>query len=403
MRSASLFALFATVMVPAALGAPARAPLDVDTRNAIPATQARKLPRSEERYRDLQQQIEETKPGVETARQRSATLSAQAATLRRELIETAARVQGLEQEKVRIDSEIGRLSRTEKTLSTRFAQDRVRVAHLLAVLERLQSDLPPAIAFEPADALHATRAAMVLGAALPRVYGEAAALLKQLDVLRRTQASLFVRRQEGARNAAQLTLAQAQLDQLVATKEREATGANAAYQALQANFSAIASEASDLKALIDRVAALRGEASERGTVTVGKAPFAPLRSGSLASPVVGQIAPNLPEDRAPGLSYVTAPGAAVVAPTDSKVLFAGAYHKTGGVLILEVTGGYDLVLAGLDHFDVRPGDQLLAGEPVGRMPLGKRGAKLYFELRRDGKGVSPAPWLAAGLRKAKKT
>lgn len=380
--------------------------LDLDTRNAIPAAQARKLPKSEERYRALQQQIEKAKPGVETARQKSAALAAQAASLRRQLIETAARVQGLERDKLRIDSEIAQLAGKEKTLSLRFAQDRVRVAHLLAVLERLQSDLPPAIALEPDDALRSTRAAMVLGAALPRVYGAAAALVKQLDALRHTRTVLFARRQEGLRNSKQLVAAQTDLNQLVATKEREATGAGAAYRALQAEFDAIASEASDLKALIDRVAALRNDASRAGMVVVqppGNGAFAPLRAGSLAPPVVGQIAPNLPEDRAPGLSYVTASGAAVVAPADSKVLFAGPYHRTGGVLILEVSGGYDLVLAGLDHIDVRPGDELLAGEPLGRMPLGKHGAKLYFELRRNGKGVSPAPWLGVSLRKAKGT
>jgi murein hydrolase activator len=66
-------------------------------------------------------------------------------------------------------------------------------------------------------------------------------------------------------------------------------------------------------------------------------------------------------------------------------------------------GGYDLVLAGLDRIDVRPGDQLLAGEPVGAMPRSGTGAKLYFEVRDNGKGVSPAPWLEIDLRKAKRT
>jgi len=65
-------------------------------------------------------------------------------------------------------------------------------------------------------------------------------------------------------------------------------------------------------------------------------------------------------------------------------------------------GGYDLVLAGLDRIDVRPGDQLLAGEPIGAMP-GFGGGKLYFEVRDNGKGVSPAPWLEIDLRKAKRT
>jgi septal ring factor EnvC (AmiA/AmiB activator) len=113
----------------------------------------------------------------------------------------------------------------------------------------------------------------------------------------------------------------------------------------------------------------------------------------------------------PGASFATLPGALVSAPADGKVLFAGPYHKSGQVLILEITSGYDLVLAGLGQVTVRPNDELLAGEPVGTMP-GEAGvlssnavngndARLYFELRRDGKGLDPAPWLSLDLRKAK--
>jgi hypothetical protein len=59
----------------------------------------------------------------------------------------------------------------------------VKVSRLLAVLERLQSDLPPAIALEPADALRSARGAMLLGGALPRLYGAAAARSRHRKVL----------------------------------------------------------------------------------------------------------------------------------------------------------------------------------------------------------------------------
>jgi septal ring factor EnvC (AmiA/AmiB activator) len=251
---------------------------------------------------------------------------------------------------------------------------------------------------------------MVLGASLPRIYGAAAALAKELDHLKQTRAALLKRRQDGVRTAARLTAARAQLDQLLATKEAQASGANAAYRALQSKFDVIAGQASDLKALLDRVAQLRNGIANSGMVVVSaanKAAANRLQPGSLLQPVTGTVASN---DIAsgqriagPGLNFSTGAGASVVAPADSQVLFAGPYHKTGQVLILETSGGYDLVLAGLDRIDVRPGDQLLAGEPVGTMPRGKNGASLYFELRQNGKSVNPAPWLGADLRKAKRT
>jgi septal ring factor EnvC (AmiA/AmiB activator) len=389
----------------AALAAAPPPSAEPDTRNAIPATQAGKLPKTEEQYRMLQQRIQRVAPAVQSARQQSDALAAQAVQLRQRLVDTASKIQSLERTKSQIDAEIANLAAHERVLSEEFARDRVKVSRLLAVLERLQSDLPPAIALEPADALRSARGAMLLGGALPRVYGAAAALSRQLKVLKETRAALLERREESAQTTTQLTVAHGQLDQLLATKEHEASGAGAAYQALQARFDAIASQASDLKSLLDRVAALRKQVPQEQMIVVSassRSAFAPLRPGSLAQPVVGKIGLDTGAATSQGLNFITAGGAAVVAPADSRVLFAGPYHKAGQVLILESGGGYDLVLAGLERVYVRPGDQLLAGEPVGTMPHGRNSAALYFELRQNGKSVSPAPWLGLDLRKAKK-
>ena len=376
----------------------------------VPASQAGKLPNTEQRYRELKRQVEKASPAVNTAKQKSDALAAQATSLRQQLISSAARVQSLEIQKAQIDVEVLTLAQKEKALSQTFDRDRVRVSHLLAVLERLQTDMPPAIALEPADALRSARGAMLLGATLPRVYGAASALAKEIGRLKATRAALLKRRADGIRTAAQLMAARGHLDQLLATKQAQATVASAAYLKLKAKLDAIAAQANDLKSLLDRVAALRTGGSMNGMVTITpqSGPIASqLRPGALEEPVVGVLVPNQESDiagaRAPGLSFVAAPGAAVVAPADSQVLFAGRYHKTGQVLILQTSGGYDLVLAGMDRIDVRPGDRLLAGEPVGRMPRTGYGAKLYFELRQKGRGVNPAPWLGLDLRKAKRS
>lgn len=383
-------------------------PLVKDMSGAIPVNQATKLPSTAEQYKTLKSQIAKTRPAVLSAKQKSDALKAEAARLRMRLIATAARVQSLEEEKGELDVTIASLATQEKILAGDFARDRVRVAHLLAVLERLQQDMPPAIAIEPDDALGAARGAMLLGASLPRVYGAAAALSRKLDELRRTRAQLIVRRAQSARNAIQLTGARVELDQLLAMKSREADEAAAQYGDLAAKLDAAADQATTLGSLLAKVAALRSAPAGGGITIVtaqNAAQSSALRRGSMIRPVIGQIVGGGGEggERAPGLSFMTAPSAQVVAPADCRVLFAGRYHKEGLVLILEMGGGYDLVLAGLERVDVRPGDQLLAGEPVGAMPRTSGGGKLYFEVRDGGKGTSPAPWLEIDLRKAKRT
>ena len=382
-----------------------------DISKAVPVNRALQLPSTEERYRVLQTEIDKTKPDVDIARSRSEALKAEADALRQRLINTAARIQSLEEEKVRLGSEISVLAPREQSMAQSFARDRVTVSHLLGILERLQYDMPPVIALRANDALGAAQGAMLLGASLPRVYGAAADLARRLEALRHTRAELVARRAESARNAVQLSAARDLLDQLLATKQDEADTAAARYGSLQAKLDTIAKQATDLGQLMQKVAALRAEKPADGSLAgvpgldfgSGKGS----RAGILVRPVVGKLTDGgmdgVGGTRAPGVTFLTQPGAQVVAPADSEVLFAGPYHKAGQVLILEMGNGYDLVLAGLDRVDVKVGDRLLTGEPLGTMPRTPNGVKLYFELRHNGKGASPAPWLGIGIRKAERS
>ena len=80
--------------------------------------------------------------------------------------------------------------------------------------------------------------------------------------------------------------------------------------------------------------------------------------------------------------------------------FAAPFRSYGLLLIVDCGGGYHAVLAGFDRLDVKVGQAVAAGEPVGVMPGWEPGASgnrpaLYVELRRDGQPVNPAPWLKA--------
>ncbi|HTO39348.1 MAG TPA: peptidoglycan DD-metalloendopeptidase family protein [Rhizomicrobium sp.] len=374
---------------------------------AVPLSDMAKLPTTQDQYRALQHQIDENRPRVEAARSRSDALAAQTKTLRDRLIATAAKVQALEAEKTTLDAQV-LLLRADEDRSTRaFTRDRAAVSRLLAVLERLQHDLPPAMIMRADDAAGAVQSAMLMGASLPRLYKAAAALAEKLKVLRQTRETLVARRAERAHNAAELSVARNELDQLVAQKEAEASEAQSQYGDLKSRFDTVAGQAASLETLLSRVAELRSKAPVGGVMVVtGARARAGLTRESLVRPVLGPSASGGMDGvggaSAPGMTFSAEGGAQVVAPTDGQVLFAGPYQKTGRVLILQMPTGYDLVLAGLDRVSVRPGDQLLAGEPVGTMPQTEP-AKLYMELRRNGKGVDPAPWLMSEPRKAQKS
>ena len=386
--------------------------IPLDLSKAVPSKSLGSLPSSAEQLGSLKAEIAHDKPAVDDAKQKSDQLSAEAKTLRQRLIATAAKIESLEQETVYLDEEIARLEKQNAELTAGFQRDRISVTKLLAILERLQHDMPPALAVRPDDALAAARGAMLVGASLPPVYAEAARLARRITVLKATRIALVKRRAEASTTAVQLTSARGDLETLTTQKEAEAEVAGSEYDTLRSKLAEIAAKAADFQALANRVAALkRGGSGNDEAITIVTASnsgsMGPLSKGSLLPPVVGTIAAASADpkenNRNPGLTYVTRDGAQVIAPSDGRVLFAGPYHKSGQVLILEITTGYDLVLAGLGRVTVRPNDEVLAGEPVGNMPAesGSPTERLYFELRQNGHGLDPRPWLSPDLRKAK--
>jgi septal ring factor EnvC (AmiA/AmiB activator) len=394
---------------------PPEIPLDLS--KALPGKAMGKLPSSTQQLNKLQTELARDKPAVANAKQKSEQLSQEATGLRQKLIDSAARVESLERETGALDGEIAQLEQQNDALTKGFERDRISVTKLLAILERLQHDMPPALAVRPDDALAAARGSMLVGASLPPLYAQAAKLAARIDALRTTRLALVKRRADAVTVATQLTNARGDLETLTTQKEAEAQEAGGEYDTLKTRLSVIAAQAADFQALVDRVAAVRRTGTgENGIVIVTAAnsgSLGPLNKGSLLPPVVGTILPgsggtaeNAKENsKNPGLVYATTRDAQVIAPSDSRVLFAGPYHKSGQVLILEITTGYDLVLAGLGRVTVRPNDELLAGEPVGNMPAEGPSPieRLYFELRENGHGLDPRPWLSLELRKAKGT
>jgi septal ring factor EnvC (AmiA/AmiB activator) len=397
---------------------------------ALPSDSLKGLPSSQQQLGTLNAELAKDRPAVASAKAKSQALATEATALRQKLIATAARVQTLEREQNTLTDQIAQLQSEDEALAAGFARDRISVTRLLAILERLQHDMPPALAVRPDDALAAARGAMLVGASLPPVYAQAAQLARRIEKLRATRTELMARKLDASRTSASLVVARADLEKLSAEKDREAAGAADLYQSLSVRLDKVARQAADFSALVTRVNALRqtGGAEEESsivTVTAGSRGRLTDYSGTvktpLLEPVIGTVVPAGPEnekngdkygdkngDKDPGITYATLPGAQVVAPADGKVLFAGPYHKEGQVLILEITTGYDVVLAGIGRLTVRLGDQLLAGEPVGIMPLESGPGtgpltRLYFELRQNGKGLDPESWLTGVTRKAKKT
>jgi septal ring factor EnvC (AmiA/AmiB activator) len=110
-------------------------------------------------------------------------------------------------------------------------------------------------------------------------------------------------------------------------------------------------------------------------------------------PVRGRIVVKFGEKTALGLKsdgwrIRTRGDALVLAPADGVIKFADSFRGFGRVVIMSHKNGYNTVMTNLGNIDVSLGQEVLAGEPVGRMNPDK--PEMYLEVRRGNSAVNPS-------------
>jgi septal ring factor EnvC (AmiA/AmiB activator) len=244
-----------------------------------------------------------------------------------------------------------------------------------------------------ADALR--KEAPHLAAAEAEQKRQADALDQQIANAHADQAAAEAQESQAASQAAAAAGRMASLRAALAAldAQRRADAAKAREEAARAERQKNAAEA---QAARDREA-VAARPTGAGTIASGAGP-----RGQLQPPVIGVVVKSFGEQTdggpATGVSYNAPPGAHVISPCGGRVVFAQSFRSYGLLLIVDCGGGFHVVLAGFDRLDVKLGQSLVAGAPVGVMPTWEPGSDahrpaLYVELRHDGAPVNPAPWL----------
>lgn len=109
-------------------------------------------------------------------------------------------------------------------------------------------------------------------------------------------------------------------------------------------------------------------------------------------PVRGKLIVRYGEKTALGLKsdgwrIRTNGNALVMAPADGVVKFADSFRGFGKVVIMSHKNGYNTVMTNMGEIDTLVGQEVLAGEPIGRMNANK--PEMYLEVRRGKNAVNP--------------
>ena len=367
-------------------------------------------------YEEVSRQITLSKERIDGIEDEIAGLKKDEQTLTAALIQAAKTERKLSQDAAAIGAKIEALKLQQDDLKLSLAERRGVLAEVLAALQRMGLNPPPAILVRPEDALASVRSAILLGAVVPEMRAETEILIADLRELSRLAASIAAERERLLATVAEQAAEKERLTLLVAEKAKLRTRSEELLAAEQARADELAAKAGSLRELIEtleaQVAAARS-AEERVVPEENRlAPSAPFSAlaGKLPLPAAGSIAARYGEsDGAGGNLFgdilTTQSGAIVTAPADGVVLYAGPFRSYGQLLILNAGDGYHVVLAGLGRISVSLGQSVLAGEPVGTMgearlasavSIGSENTapELYVEFRKDGKPVDPAPWWA---------
>jgi septal ring factor EnvC (AmiA/AmiB activator) len=348
--------------------------------------------------------------------------------LNQDLIDTAGRLRGVEASIDATENRLKPLDDNERSIRASLDGRRAVIGEVLAALQRIGRRPPPALIASPEDALQAVRTAMVLGAVLPEMRHEVEALASDLSELLNLRKKIAAERDRLKFEVAALDGERIRMTALVEARQKQQAESEKALVAERARAGDLAHNVDNLKDLIAKLEqgldpAIRdareaARSDSRPALSAFRDPgrlapaiaFVSLR-GHVPIPVNGV---KLKEFGAPdgsgglekGLSIATRADAQVTAPADGWVVYAGPFRSYGQLLILNVGGGYHVLLAGMDRISVDLGQFVLAGEPVAVMgtashiasilATGSAQPVLYIEFRKDGTPVDPGPWWASG-------
>ncbi len=326
-----------------------------------------------------------------------------------------------------------KLSKEQVTILAKLGEKQDVLSELLAGLQRLEQNPPPALVVEPDDVLAALRGAMMFGTIVPELREEADALARDLARLEQLQTGIAQRKAAIGAEIAALKTSRDDMTSLIETKKKLVAAANSELAGERERAKQLAGQAKSLKQLMENLAAERKRAeAERAKLAAAaeiarrkkeaalqqpRMAFTSMR-GKLAFPAQGQIVKRFGDadglgGHILGTAIAARGGAQVTAPADGRVEFAGPFRSYGEVLILNPGGGYHILLAGMDTITAATGEFLRAGEPVGRMGNGPssvtllgEGLKdgrpvLYIEFRNDTEAIDSGPWWIGGMKEAR--
>jgi septal ring factor EnvC (AmiA/AmiB activator) len=343
--------------------------------------------------------------------------------LKQSLIDSATKIRATEDRIAAMEDRMREFDASEAAIRKSLDGRRTLIAEILAALQRMGRRPPPSLFAGAHDATESLRTAMSLEAVLPQMRSEANKLQTELAALAKVKAAKESEHTQLTAELADLAHMQKGMESLLDERKTKQTELEQQLAKERERTATLSRQAENLKDLIGKLNEPGGDGQKRAAkktalqalndpTRMGPAVAFVSAKGRLSLPVNGSKVkdfgtPDGSGGNEKGISISTRPGAQVTAPCDGWVVYAAPYRSYGQLLILNVGGGYHVLLAGMERITVDPGQFVLTGEPVATMGSGTQVASngassvvapqpvLYIEFRKDNTPIDSTPWWAA--------
>lgn len=326
---------------------------------------------------NIQAQIKKTEQQNKKLTQQVETSNREIASTKKKLVRAADRVSVLEEQRSEVAKKIGELDAESAKLEAELQQNRERIADAAATILFVASHPN----FDSENMRDYVLTSAILSGAADNFDSEIARATEQINELAEIRHTRAVEKEKLDRTAKRYADEKDELDKLLRTRSAQNQKLRNQQSDLQKKLRDLSARAKTISELMAGVGSTEMSGDSRFSIR------------KLNKPVRGRVVVHFGEKSALGLKSdgwrIRVRGdALVMAPADGTVKFADRFKGFGRVVIMSHKNGYNTVMTNLGEISVMVGQEVLAGEPIGRMDSDK--SEMYLEVRRGDKAVDPA-------------
>ena len=322
-------------------------------------------------------QIKQTEQQNKKLEQQVKSSEREVSKTKKELVRAADKVSSLEYQRGAMAKKIAELDAQREKITREMESNRARISDATASILFVASHP----SFDANDMREYVLMSAVLSGTAQQLDGEIARAEDQVRELGKIRDARAVEKEKLDRTAKKYARENKELDKLLKTRSAQNEKLKSEHSALQKKLRELSARAKSISELSAGVGSSHMSAD------------ASFSRRKLNLPVRGRVVVRFGEKTALGLKsdgwrVRTRGDALVMAPADGVVKFADSFRGFGRVVIMSHKNGYNTVMTNLGDIDVTLEQEVLAGEPIGRMNPDK--PEMYLEVRRGNNAIDPA-------------